>query len=727
MILRAARLCIPMLLTGALCAQTLDRCRELRRTGRLQEEMRCYQPLAASADAYIRAEALWALERYRDANEAFRAATEAQPKNADYRVRWGRFYLDRKQNKDAVDLFAEALELKPDHAGALVGMALAASEGFDAAAIQMANKALAADPRLVEARVLLASMALEDSNPRKAIEEADKALAADPDSLEALSIKAAVDLLDDKPGTSFLARILKLNPAYGEVYATAGRFFVLNRRYEEGIELYRKAIELNPRLHKARAELGLNLMRLGHDEEARKLLVACYEAGETYPAVGNPLRLLDSYKNFRYIRRGNIVLKLHQKEADLLEPFVAAELERAMAFYEKRYQMRLDRPVQLEVYPDHEDFAVRILGMPGMGALGVTFVNVIAMDSPTSRKPGEYHWASTLWHELSHVYTLAATRQRMPRWFTEGLAVYDETAASPEWGDRISPHVILAIRDKKLLPVAELDRGFVHPTYPDQVIVSYFQAGRVVAFIEEKWGFAKLLGLLRDYAALKETPEAVRNNLGVEPAEFDKQFVAWVEAQTKTTVDGFENWKKGMQRIAELVKADKHDDILREGPVVRDLYKEFVEDGNLYVVIAGAHLAKGDKKSAAAELERYARAGGKDPEPLKQLAALYEELNQPDQAIRALTRVNYIYPKDEALHRRLGALLLAKSDAAGAIRQFQALVAMQPLDQASSRYNLATAYRLGNRREEAREQVLLALEAAPGYRPAQKLLLELSQ
>ena len=114
-------------------------------------------------------------------------------------------------------------------------------------------------------------------------------------------------------------------------------------------------------------------MRLGQDDEARQQLEQCYKAGETYPAVGNPLRLLDSYKNFEYIKSGNIILKLHEKEAELLQPYVEAELKRAIATYEKKYKLRLDRPVQLEVYPDHEDFAVRTLGMPGMGALGVTF------------------------------------------------------------------------------------------------------------------------------------------------------------------------------------------------------------------------------------------------------------------------------------------------------------------------------------------------------------------
>ena len=140
--------------------------------------------------------------------------------------------------------------------------------------------------------------------------------------------------------------------------------------------------------------------------------------------------------------------------------------------------MKLSGPVQVEVYPDHEDFAVRTMGMPGLGALGVTFGQVVAMDSPSARKPGDFNWGSTLWHEMSHVYILSATNGRVPRWFTEGLAVHEETQVSPEWGDHMSPDILVAIRDKKLLPVAKLDRGFIFPEYPAQVVVSYFEAGQ---------------------------------------------------------------------------------------------------------------------------------------------------------------------------------------------------------------------------------------------------------
>ena len=95
-----------------------------------------------------------------------------------------------------------------------------------------------------------------------------------------------------------------------------------------------------------------------------------------------------------------------------------------------------------------------------------------------------------MWHEMSHVYVLSLTNERMPRWFTEGLAVHEETAATghPDWGDRLSPEIIAAIRDKKLLPVADIDRGFVHPTFPSQVIVSYYQAGKICDYISAALG-----------------------------------------------------------------------------------------------------------------------------------------------------------------------------------------------------------------------------------------------
>lgn len=710
-----------------LAGQSPAACQEHRRYGRLQQAAQCFAALTASPNPYFRAEGYWGLERYREANDQFRLAVEREPKNADYRVRWGRMYLERYQPADAAELFREALEIQEKHAGALLGLALVASESFEAKAVELAEAALKSDPKLVEAQELLAYLALEDVNEARAIEQADKALAISPEALGAMAIRATIDWLNDRTSTPWIDRILQINPVYGEAYATAAHFFVLNRRYEEGIELYRKALALNPRLWQARSELGINLMRLGREEEARRHLEQCYENGYQSYATVNTLRLLDSYKNFETFRDGGIVLRLHRKEAALLRPYFAAELKRALATYENKYGLKLDRPVQLEVYPDHEDFAVRTLGMPGLGALGVTFGTVVAMDSPSGRRPGTFHWASTLWHELSHVFVLAATRHRVPRWFTEGMAVHEETAVSPEWGDRLDAASIQAIREGKLLPVASLDRGFIRPTYPAQVVVSYFQAGRICDYIAERWGYGKLLEMMRLFGERKGTPAVIEQALGMKPEEFDSQFLGWLKAKTQKIADGYDAWKKGMKALAEAAAAGRHDEVLEKGPGLRDLYPEYVEEASAYELIAAAHLAKQNKAAAADELERYARAGGRSPALLKQLARLREEQKRDREAAAALERLLYIYPvNDEELHRRLGDLWFGLGNLEAAIREYQAVLAMNPLDQAASQFNLAKAYRAAGRHEEALRHVVLSLEAAPGYRPAQKMLLELS-
>src|SRR5207249_6178321 len=278
------------------------------------------QHLAIPIQRQFRAEGFWGLHDYQAANDAFRAAVKAHEKDPNLRVRWGRMYLEHWQPVDAAGLFQEALEIKADYAPALLGLALVAADGFEGKAMELAERALKSDPNLVEARELTARMALEDNNPEKAAAEAKKALEISPEALDAMAILATIDWLNDKPSTPWIERVLKINPVYGEAYEMAGHFFVLNRRYDEGIRYYRKALDLEPTLWSARSELGITLMRFGEEQEARKHLEECFNAGyQTSPTV-NSLRHLDSYKNFETFNTPATVLRLHKKEAALLRP-----------------------------------------------------------------------------------------------------------------------------------------------------------------------------------------------------------------------------------------------------------------------------------------------------------------------------------------------------------------------------------------------------------------------
>jgi Flp pilus assembly protein TadD len=715
---------------------TPEACRTLRLHGKTGEAVTCFEGLVRTGDAYLRAEGYWGLEQYDQANEEFRVATSGGVGKPLYKVRWGMLLHERFNNPDAANLFREALKADPTIALAYVGLAEVSSDGFDEKAGEYIGKAIELDPKLVVTHEFAANLALEDAKPDDAVKEAEKAIALAPygdataggtDALDAVAVHAAVDLLADRDAAaqSWIAKMRAVNPGYGQGYALIAKQLVLNRRYTDGVAYYRKAIDADPRLWSARSQLGINLMRLGEEVEPRKQLELCYNNAFRDAATVNSLRLLDSYKDFVTTKDDSTILRLKNNEAELLRPYFEEQLHRAIATYSAKYKMKLSGPVQLEVYPDHEDFAVRTMGMPGLGALGVTFGEVVAMDSPSGRKPGDFNWGATMWHEMSHVFILEATNHRVPRWFTEGLAVHEEGQANPEWANRLTPEILIAYKAKKLLPIAQMDRGFLFPDYPEQVIVSYWQAGTICDYIQERWGADALLGMVHSFADRKTTPEAIQANLHVSPDDFDKQYGEWLDKRVGPVANGFDQWREQLKLLAANSTAAKYDDVIGSAPKVIHLYPEYVGDANAYEFLASAQIAKGNKQAAADALGAYAKVGGENPATLKKLASLQVELGDAKAAAATLDGLNFIYPEDEAMHRQLGGLWLAQGNAPGAVREYGAVLALKPLDRASAEYDEAKAYMAAGDKAKAEESVLASLEAAPGYKEAQRLLLEL--
>jgi tetratricopeptide (TPR) repeat protein len=703
-------------------------CWTQRKHGHTVEAQSCFESLTRSADPWFRAEGFWGLEEWDRANEQFRIAAQPADRKSMIDARWGRLLHERFNDSDASDLFREAIAKDPKNSAAYIGLALVSEDVFDGKTGGYLAKAIEADPKSAEPLELLADLALENDERETAAMEADRALAVSADALDALAIHAALDLLADRSPDPWFDKIRAINPNYGEAYARVAHQLELHYRYLDAVTYYRKAIATAPRLWSAHSALGIDLMRLGQEDEPRRELELTYNNGYRDAATVNSLRLLDSYKNFEIVRDDATILKLNKSESALLQPYLQSELRNILATYQQKYKMALPAPVQVEVYPNHEDFAVRTMGLPGLGALGVTFGEVVAMDSPSAHAPGDFNWGETLWHEMSHVFILTATNHRVPRWFTEGLAVHEEGQRSAEWRDRLTPDVLAAIRDKKLLPLDRLDRGFVFPDYPAQVIVSYFQAGSMCDFIAAKWGEPKLLDMVHSYAKLIPTVDVVRQDLGVSPADFDKQYLTWIENKYGAEASHFDEWRAKLKTLFEASRQKQYDAVLAQGPAVLNLYPEYVDAANPYELIADADKAKGDQKAETAILTAYEHVGGQSPELLNRLAALEENAGQPAEAAATLERLIYICPiHNEELHRHLGDLLVSQKQYDGAIREYNALIASNPVDKAGAQFDLAQAYYAANEKDKAQESVFAALEAAPGYRPAQKLLLQLQQ
>ena len=465
------------------------------------------------------------------------------------------------------------------------------------------------------------------------------------------------------------------NPAFGKIYAEQAHFYVITRRYRQATERLRKAVALDPTLWQAHADLGVNLMREGLEGEGRRRLEIAYN-GDPYSAkTVNTLRLMDSFGDFvtlsnkeraapadeqellASLTKPEILVKLHKDEAELLRPYVFELSERAVAGFSKKYDFTPEKPIQIELYPNHDDFAVRTMAMPGIGLLGVTFGYVVAMDSPSGREPGGFHWGTTLWHELAHVFTLEATDHLAPRWYSEGVSMYEEWQGDPRWGESIGPDFISAVRQEKLLPIAELDRGFIRPRFPGQVQISYMQAGLVCRFIAREWGEEKLAVLLRGFARNTSTADNIEAALGLDAEEFDSRFQDYLREFIGPVLDGLKGWRGDLQKALEAAREEDWESVVEPAVEAKQTYPQYVGSGNPYVLLAEAYDRTGKRDAAIGELSAYERRGGRNPEMLKKLGKWLAEAGRGAEAAWVYEGIVYNWPQDEEVHRRLGDLL----------------------------------------------------------------------
>ena len=702
----------------------------------------CYARLLAESDrAAVRAEAAWRLGDLRAANAYFRTGLELEPDSPAIRDRWGRLFLATHQADEAVQLFLEALELDEHYAPAKLGLAAVSAGRFEDQARAGVEEVLEAGGPHMEAHLIAARMSLELGAPapaREALREALRIAEAEGlPPLEVYALNAAADRLEGVTDSEWTARALAYNPAFGEIYATPAHFYLINRRYREAIELLFEAVRIQPDLWSAHAELGANLLRRNRVEEARTHLALAYRGDPYSPQTVNTLRLIDSFDNFRVLRRAlpsageqdgespGMLLRLHEDEAEVLDPYVTELVADSIRTFTERYRFPLQEPVVVELYPDHDDFAVRTLGLPGIGLLGVAFGYLIAMDSPSASREGEFHWGTTLWHEMAHVFTLEATDNLVPRWFSEGVSVFEEWSSGPLPGRHVPTHVLEAMQEDRFLPVTQLDGGFIRPTYDGQVIVSYTQAGLLCEYIHRDWGQQGLVDVLTRFGEGLDTAEAIRQGLGVSPEVLDSGFKDFVETEFRRTLDVLEPWKRQVRSVYRALDEGEWAAVVQAAEDAIGSYPAYVGEGNAYVPKASAHEELGQRQAALDTLETYWRRGGYAPGALRQLADWLYDAGRAPEAIDVLGDLILVTPLDGEVHGRLGDWMLAEDRAAGALREYRALLATDPHDTAGAHYRLATAYRKLEDEARTREHLLYALETAPHYREAQQLLLEI--
>jgi tetratricopeptide (TPR) repeat protein len=696
---------------------------------------------------------------FKDAVKAFDEAIAADPRSVEPRVALSELFLEKYNGTEARSEAEAALALDPNDAGAM--LALARVLHFDGAyeAMDAVRHALELNPNLVAGRVFTAQLLLELEDYDEAEKEARAALAVNPRSLDAQAILAAARYLrGDEQGYRAIEReVLAANPRAADFYNVLGDACVRNRLYRQAVEFGERAAEVEPLSWRGWGLVGLNQLREGEIETGRANLERAF-TGDPYNVwFKNTLDLVDTFQQFGSHRSRRFEMVARGDEDDLLAPYVLALAEEAYDALAERYGIEPATPIRLELFPSHADFSVRTIGLAGMGALGVCFGRVIAQDSPRARPQGHFNWGSTLWHELAHTFTLAVSEHRVPRWLTEGLSVLEERRARPGWGDDLSPLFLAAWRDGELLPVAELNNGFVRPNSPEQIGLSYYQASLVVELIERDWGKETILGMLRGYRDHQSTEEILRSRLGIDLEDFDERFDAFLEesfggakkalgpADATSQEGGGEgsielpdaadleaaaqrqpgNFPAQLSWGIHLVDEDRPQDAEPFLVRARDLYPQYVGPDSPYLLLARIYRDRGDDAGAARELREYLAINETDYEARLELGTVEQELGDRAAALKPLEEAIYVYPLDPELHRRMAELYQEQGDRAGLVRARAALVALQPTDMAQALYDLADAQLAAGDPQAARRQVLRALEIAPSFEAAQRLLLKL--
>lgn len=728
---------------GAVTDMDVIACDQLHWRGQADQSRNCYANLLRTGTSLaVRAEAAWALKDLQAANSWFQQAMRENPDDVATRVRWGDLYADSHQDAEAMDIYREVIERDGSNAFARLGAARVLAGSFDDAANAFLTSLLTdgttTDGARAGALLLSARIALESGSLGEALAALDDAAEIvdrnDWPPLKIYALRAAADLLNNVTASRWTEISLAYNPHYGGIFAVPAHFYVITRRYRGAIDLYQRAIDIESGLASAHEELGVNLLRDNQVSRARKHLVIAHDQDPFSPIAVNTLRLLDSFANFTLVNDPEmpdhaglvpVTLRLHKEEAAAIAPYAIRLTREAIAEFTDRYDFVLKEPVIIEMYPDHEDFAVRTTGMPGLGILGATFGYVVAMDSPSGRPPEQFQWGTTLWHELAHVFTLEASNHLVPRWFSEGISVFEEWRSGPNPGVRIPMLVYDAMKDDRFLPVAELDQGFLRPAYEEQIIVSYMQAGLVCQYIDAAFGPEALSGLLYKYRDGRQTGEAIEEVLGISPQEFDRDFNQFVKSQHGDILDNLEVWQRTKLSMQQKISSSDWPGTIELAKQLLDLLPQYVEPDSPYLALARAQEELGQRRQAIAALKKFWRNGGYDPAALKRLSGwLYEE-NRSGEAIDVLTSVNLVDPLDQELHGTLGDMLLEAERAQEALTEYSIALALNPHDKAAANYRMASAHhRLGND-EQSQDHLLQALDIAPNFRPAQRLLLDL--
>jgi tetratricopeptide (TPR) repeat protein len=516
-------------------------------------------------------------------------------------------YSEREGFGTAESYLKKVLENNGDYEDALLGlyrsrranMWLSATRTFS-----YLERCLALNPNSVPALVEQAREMIDDRRFEEADRILDKALAINPRDKRALAHKAATAFLMNRAEEygALRKRALATDPHYADLDRILGDCLVALYRFEDAIPHYVAALKVDADSVPAMHGLAKAYIYTGNGQAAVELLSRAkkLQAGYANPWRHNVLAVEDLLKqDYEVVEKEHFVFLLHKEDRAVLEDYLARWHEEAREVLGKKYGYLPPQKVRVEVFHRWLDFSVRTIGFRGFSALGACFGPFVTLVSPCDDqlRRQDFMWTATVWHEYAHVLTLALSKHRVPRWLTEGLSVYEESAKNPSWERGMVRELLDAYHNNDIVPVRLLNRVF----RTGRILFGYYQGGLIVEYLAEHHGFDKVVSMLKAYGEDKSTTAIFQDTFGLTTREFDARLREWIKTtkiQNLRMVPRYDD--KSISHFVARLVADPDDLQTRI-----NLAWAYLQRNN--PIDAGRHLAKvlqQDPKNAVGQLLR---------------------------------------------------------------------------------------------------------------------------
>ena len=674
----------------------------------------------------------------------FDQAIKNDPKSVEAHLATARLALNKNDDKVASQSLAKALEIDSGDPEILCLLARAWSSTDPAKADAFLRQSLARNPRYVPSLIVQAESLLSAEDYEKAKTILDEVENINGSLPKLWALRAAIAHLQGRytDEGDFRRKALipwTLNP---EVDFVIGKQLSMHYRFSESAEYQRRALQMDPLYVPAQGQLAQDLLRLGELDSGWDQVNQVRTKDPYDVTIFNLKQLQAQLEMLDTIETAGFVIRMDRKEAKIYGQEVVELLSEARRVLTEKYDAKLVEPIYVEIFPRQKEFAIRTFGLPGgEGFLGVCFGRLITANSPAALQV-DSNWKAVLWHEYCHVVTLQKTKNKMPRWLSEGISVYEERQRNSVWGQSMNETYREMILGDDFVPMSQLSSAFLQPKSPLHLQFAYYEASLAVEYWIEKYGMQNLLRLLEDLSVGMPADEALRRAPGALDA-LDAEFFAFAsnKAQryaievdlTKPSKEDRENMASWLEshpdsvyamrmKVKSLITSKKWDEALELALRLQTLLPSDASHDGIYAMLATIHRAKEDLPQERLAWIQLANLSADCRQALLRLLEIDRQSKNFESMLVWCERLIEIDPLRLDVQTARAQAAFQRENSTLAIRALQACLQLGPIDPAGVHYQMALAHESNHELDLAKRQVLLALEESPRYIEALKLL-----